>query len=165
MDKVVEHARSLRAAGAIPASQHPAVIPPAPPATLQQASKALGRQHSTSGSPHGAAWQAAVAAAAALVSALVGWGWTGAAVLLSRLMVAVGLTSFLTDVVVHLATTGRAAAAGSVCVTAAQTGLLHPAQMIFSFQAVQQLCTRLLTEGHVAAAAAVAGEGRRWQGC
>lgn len=158
METVVEHARPLNAVGQN-VGQHPALLTPAPPVISQQQSKALRRQRSTSVSAHGPVWQAAVAAAAAVVAAFVGWGWTGAAVLLARVMVAVGLASFLTDVVVHLATTGRAAAAGAVCVTAAQTGFLHPAQMIFSFQAVQQLCVRLLTEGHVAAAAAVAGVG------
>lgn len=164
METVVEHARP--AASARPstsAAQHPAAMPPAPPTSHQQPSKALQRQHSTSDGPStsGAAWQAAVTAAAAAVAALVHWGWTGTAVLLARVMVAVGLTSFLTDVVLHLANTGRAAAAGAVCITAAQTGFLHPVQLIFSFQAVQQLCTRLLTGGHVAAAAAVAGKGYR----
>lgn len=156
----MEHARPAASARASnSAAQRPAAMPPAPPTSHAQQSKALRRQHSTSGSPSGAVWQAAVTAAAAAVAALVRWGWTGAAVLLARVMVGVGLTSFLTDVVVHLANTGRAAAAGAVCVTAAQTGFLHPVQMIFSFQAVQQLCTHLLTGGHVAAAAAVAGRG------
>lgn len=104
-----------------------------------------------------AARRAAVVALAAAASQLVAWGWLGATVLAMRLLVAAGLAGLLVDAVVHMAATGRAAAAGALVLAAGQLGALSPVQQLFTVQAVQHLCTRLLTEGHVAAAAAVAG--------
>lgn len=102
--------------------------------------------------------QIVVSAAAAVAAALVRWGWLGMAVLGMRLLFFAGLSSLLVDICVQLASTGRAATAGAVCVAAAQGAGFAPMQQLFAVQAVQQILTRLLCEGHVAAAAGVAGE-------
>jgi hypothetical protein len=73
---------------------------------------------------------------------------------MARLLLALGLRRFLGDVVALAVAQGQAAALGVLCIAASQRGAPKLAQ---------HLLKELLDQRHVAAAAAMAGEGKARQ--
>ncbi|KAL4428435.1 hypothetical protein ABPG75_002524 [Micractinium tetrahymenae] len=149
MDTSVEHAassrpprRRLSRAGSSRRGSSRRLTPSSP---AQQAAEA--QPPAPSSAARGAAREALVAALAAAAAACARAGWPGLAAATARLLFSLGMAPILTDVAVQLAIKGQAAAAGALCVAAAEQG---PAPL------VHRLCVGLLTGGHTAAAAATA---------